>query len=111
MQINVEWTGGYPTLCFGEWVIVIDGMKLTGIESGDFNTFGVYQSWHFEDWSEVFEDDEDGIEFEDWKEQPPNGLVDSLKMHGFEVSEELLYLLYEKIQEADWRHNSCGGCI
>ena len=111
MQISVEWTGSYPTLCFGRWNIVIDGIKLTGLGNDDFSTYGTYQSWHFEDWSEVFEDNEEGLHFDVWKINPKNKLLESLERHGFEVSDELLFLLYGEIQACDWRSNSCGGCI
>lgn len=109
--ITVHWTGRYPTLCYGEWKIIIDGICLTGIEDSPFKTIGDYQSWHFEeDYSEVFEDYEDGESFSiGWLET--NGLQDSLNRHGIILTEEEQIDLYDKIQSEDWRHNSCGGCI
>lgn len=111
MDIQVEWTGTYPCLCFGKWLITIDGIPLTGLDSDSFNTLGTYSSWHFEDWSEVFEDHEAGLLFEEWKLNPPNNLKESLGIHGFTVDDDLLIELYKAIQLEDWRHGSCGGCI
>ena len=36
------------------------------LRKGEMNTFGTYQSWHFEDWMEVFEDYEDGLMCDEW---------------------------------------------
>lgn len=111
-DVQAEWTGGYPTLCFGEWNIVVNGIRLTGIASENFNTEGTYSSWHFEDWSEVFEDYEDGLPFDEWVKSDINGLHDSLDLHGFNSDDMgLMALLYEAISAEDWRSNSCGGCI
>src|SRR5574343_1110548 len=96
--ITVHWTGSYPCICYGELKIIIDGICLTGIESGPFKTLGWYQSWHFEeDYSEVFEDDEDGESFSiEWLET--NGLQDSLNRHGIILTEEEQIELYAKVQ-------------
>lgn len=110
-DIKVKWTGGYPNLCSGHWEIIIDGKYLTNLMNSNFETFGTYSSWHFEEWNEVFEDYEDGLCFEQWKQDPPNNLLFSLKLAGFEVTENLLQELYLAINSQDWRHSSCGGCI
>ena len=68
-MIKVNWSGYYPNLCFGVWEIKIDDKLLPIPEdkiNTDMNTFGSYQSWHFEDWIEVFEDYEDGLFFDEW---------------------------------------------
>lgn len=110
-DIKVKWTGSYPSLCGGSWEIIVDGHKLTNLIDEHFDTYGTYSTWYFENWSEVWEEYTDGLEFEQWKENPPNNLVFSLKLAGFKITDELLKELYVKIQSEDWRHNSCGGCI
>ncbi|QQV88990.1 hypothetical protein [Providencia phage PSTRCR_121] len=116
MQIDVTWTGGYPTLCFGKWKIIIDGIELTGLDSQEFNTAGTYDTWHFEDCDDVWEIYRDGLYFDAWYktllEQDTNGLKSSLIRHGFDVENKaFIEDLYNKINAKDWRHNSCGGCI
>ena len=83
--ITVSWTGRYPSLCYGEWIIIIDGITLTGSGDGPFNTRGFYSQWHFdENWLEVFEDYEEGESFSDsWLET--NNLKDSLNRHGIGI--------------------------
>lgn len=115
-EIYVDWTGSYPNLCSGKWIITIDGIKLTGIEKEEFGTLNEYSSWHFnEDWLEEFDHYEDGLGLDDWvqevKTNDINGLYASLKRHGIKVTDELLSELYNRIKEQDWRHGSCGGCI
>lgn len=115
-EIYVDWTGSYPNLCSGKWIITIDGIKLTGIEKEEFGTLNEeYSSWHFENWSEVFESYEDGMDLDTWiqvlKTDDINGLHASLQRHGIKITDELLSELYKKIQGQDWRQGSCGGCI
>lgn len=104
---TVEWTGSYPSLCSGCWEITYKGEPVDlpeDVYNSEMNTYGSYQTWHFENWLEVFEDYEDGLNFDDWIKA--NSWVDSITTDPAERLE-----LYLKIQEKDWRHNSCGGCI
>lgn len=106
-MFEVEWTGGYPNLCSGEWIIKKDGVKVDlpeEVRSESMGTYGTYSSWHFEDWSEVFEDYKDGMKFKKWIES--NAWAKTIAPTVEEQKE-----LFEKISEKDWRHNSCGGCI
>jgi hypothetical protein len=111
MEISVDWTGNYPSLCLGEWEIIIDGIKLTGIEDNHFDTYRSYQEWSFDgDWEEHWEDYKDGLAFDEWFEKPPNGLKASLRRHGIYLTLSQWVVLYRKIKECDWRSSSCGGC-
>lgn len=115
MEISVDWSGSYPSLCFGEWAIIIDGIKLSGLESGNFDTRKEYGSWHFENWDDVWEYEVQGMDIDKWVEyvikNDTNGLRSSLERHGFKDIEQVLENLYPYINDKDWKHSSCGGCI
>lgn len=109
-NIEVEWTGSWPNLCFGEWIITINGKTLQGVNNNPMGTYGSYSTWSFgDDWIEEWEEYEDGCY---WGDTLPNNLEMALRLAGFNPNDEnLIESLYEKVQEKDWRHNSCGGCI
>lgn len=70
-KFEAEWTGSYPNLCSGVWKLYVDGKDKSDLIPEDLrnypmDTAGMYQTWHFEDWQEVFEDCEDGLECDDW---------------------------------------------
>lgn len=105
-MVNAIWTGKWPCLCSGEWRLEIDGVDYThlipeNLQESPMNTFGTYQSWHFEDWLEVFDSYEDGLMFAEWYEANP--WIDAIPASPIEV--------YYAFAEHDWRHGSCGGCI
>lgn len=105
-MIEAIWTGGYPNLCCGTWMLYINGNDFSLLipeekRSSPMDTFGVYQSWHFEDWEEVFEDYEDGLECEEWIAANP--WVQKLPASPIDI--------FYAFQAQDWRHGSCGGCI
>lgn len=73
MDIEVEWTGKYPCLCSGERKLYIDGTDKSDLipedlRQNEMGTYGTYSSWHFEDWEEVFEDYQDGMDCDEWIE-------------------------------------------
>ena len=105
-MVIAKWTGCFPCLCQGEWKLFIDGQDVSFLipwdrRTGPMYTAGTYQEWHFEDWQEVFEDYEDGLEFEEW-------LTDNAWVRDIPAPSLDIYLAF---QSEDWRHNSCGGCI
>ena len=114
-KIEVNWTGKYPALCFGQWIISIDDKNFpipSEIVKENMGTYKEYSSWHFEDWQEVFEYYPDGEEFESWVRKNITWIktgVDKLGITDFTYED--LKNLYNKINENDWRSNSCGGCI
>lgn len=114
-DISVKWTGSYPTLCYGEWIITINGIKLEGLDTDNFGTYGTHQQWKFVNWIEKFYDVESGSEQPEWveyaKKENPNNLITALQNAGFEITDELLGQLYVEINSCDWIHGSCGGCI
>lgn len=120
-KIKVDWSGSYPALCSGTWSIFIDEMELPIPESpicSNMGTYGVYSSWHFnDDWSEEFEDYDDGESFSEWIEEDGIWLIYSLKNLAdfyslkLDYNTNFLERIYSKINECDFRGGSCGGCI
>ena len=96
--VDVEYTGSFPNYCCGKWNIVVNGIPLTGISGGHLSS-----------------EYSDGLEEHEWieeqKKEDPNGLLQSLKRHGFKITNELLEALYHEIRLCDWRHGQCGGCL
>lgn len=123
MEFKAEWTGGYPSLCVGEWKlyrkyedILEDGSKDEGyddisnlipedLKHEPMCTLGVYSSWYFDsDYIEQFEDYTDGMDFEEWCKE------NKLWIHLI-CDPKDYKSLYEAFNEHDWRYKSCGGCI
>ena len=112
MNWKAEWTGSYPNLCSGEWKLWYKGKRvaLPPEQVGrDMNTLSTYSSWHFEDWMEVFEDYEDGMDVEEWVGQ--EWVKKMLDENDIPTCRSNAIALYEEINKEDWRHGSCGGCI
>ena len=113
-NFKAEWSGGWPALCFGEWNISYNEKALTIPEENKtqpMNTYNTYQSWHFEDWEEVFESNEGGLYFDEWimeNHSWVDSAFDKLEIEKFEANYKDLY---DAIQSEDFRHGSCGGCI
>lgn len=109
-MFEAAWTGCYPCLCFGEWIIKKDGKDVSDAIPDDLrhyhmNTEGTYERWYFDDnYSEVFESYEDGLGLYQWIEQNP--WIDRI-CHNEEEKQDLFYA----ISGADFRPGSCGGCI
>lgn len=115
MNFKVEWTGSYPALCYGEWVISYKGIKLNvpnNVKGKDMGTMGQYDSWYFDDdWSDVWESYLNGEEFNQWILGNESWIKEMLLDSNIEYSIELAEELFYEIQSQDWRHGSCGGCI
>ena len=114
MNIEVVWSGGYPSLCSGEWKISINGKRLEIPKdrvSENMGTSGTYQSWHFEDWSEVFVDYSEGMGYEGWIEENRAWIDAGLTKIGVEFTSDDYLDLFIRIQLEDFRPGSCGGCL
>ena len=106
MIVRAEWTGQYPCLCSGEWKLFIGDQDYSHMIPEDkrcshMNTAGVYSEWHFENWLEVFEDYEDGLEFEEW-------LVENPWVRDLPASDLDIFIAFSC---EDFRPGQCGGCI
>lgn len=110
MDIKVEWTGKWPCLCSGEWKVYINGADKSdlipeNLRQSEMGTYGTYSSWHFENWNEVFEDYQDGMDCNDWIEH------NKYWLDGISTDQTIQEQLFYEFQTSDWRHGSCGGCI
>tara|TARA_R110000765_G_scaffold426338_1_gene541624 strand:+ start:1095 stop:1445 length:351 start_codon:yes stop_codon:yes gene_type:complete len=114
-DIVIEYTGSYPSRCLGEWSVTVNDKKLDigSDSSGEKDTSICYSTWHFEDWIDVWEDHEDGLDFSEWCQSEIGkriiGYIQS------EVDGELTYDekidIFGQVQDLDFRSSSCGGCI
>ena len=109
-MVEARWSGSYPNLCHGEWTLKVNGNNVSDLipkelRDGEMNTYGTYQSWHFENWSEVFEDYEDGLACDEWIAENKYWLDTIANDLG--IQEEI----FHAINSQDWRSGSCGGCI
>ena len=113
-MFKTEWSGSYPTLCYGSWKLTYNGVEVElpeEMKSSSMGTIGIYSSWHFEGWSEVFEDYSDGLNESSWIEKHRSWVVPILEKACIPTNDETLANLFSAFQENDWRHSSCGGCI
>lgn len=113
--LYVEWTGCYPCLCSGEWIIKYKGQKLNipeDIKHDHMNTYGQYSRWYFdEEYCEYDEYYYDGLEKNEWIVENYEWVVPMFNEFDIPVTPSLLSNLYHQINEEDWRSGSCGGCI
>ena len=110
-KITAEWHGAPWCLCHGEWVITVGGKKIDlpdEVRTNEMNTFGTYRRWYFggdSGWEEIWENYEDGLEFESWLQE------NSWWVSKLGLSDSETQSLYNAISLEDWRYGSCGGCI
>lgn len=108
--VHAEWTGNFPNLCSGEWKLNVNGVDVSDkipecLRNSPMNTFGTYSTWHFDDdYDEVWEDYEDGLEEIDWIKRNNSWLS------NISPDETVWSNIYYAFQSCDWRHLSCGGC-
>lgn len=109
-MVKAEWSGSYPCLCHGKWTLKINGKNVSDLipeelRESEMNTYGTYESWHFENWMEVFEDYEDGLDCDEWIEENKYWLDTITEDLNTQME------IYHAINKQDWRAGSCGGCI
>ena len=110
-EIKIEWTGGWPSLCLGEWTIEIDGVSYSDkipedLRESDMGTAGWYDSWCFHNGYDVkWSSREEGLESEDW--------IDANRywLKELPIDESEYPKVFELINKQDFRTGSCGGCI
>ena len=93
MKVEAKWTGDYPNLCSGQWILKVNNIDVSHLIPEDLrnepmNTYRDYMSWNFTpDWEVENNYYEDGLFCDEWVE------------------------IYEAINSQDWRYGECGGCI
>ena len=109
-MVKANWSGSFPNLCCGEWTLEVNGVDVSmfipsELRHSDMNTYGIYEEWHFENWAEVWESYEEGLGCDEWIEEHEywlNTITDNVN-----IKKEIFYAINDK----DWRHGSCGGCV
>ena len=110
-KFQAEWSGSFPTLCYGEWSLYKNGEDISeyipeGLRTSHMNTEGIYSRWHFNsDWIEEFYEYKDGISCDIWIKENMEWLK------KFCDTEEDFESVYRAFNKSDFRPNSCGGCI
>ena len=110
-NIEANWSGSYPCLCYGDWTLKVDDVDVSDkipedLKSSSMHTYGTYQSWHFnDDCMEEFEDYEDGLDCENWIEE------NNYWLSNITQDEKVKQQIFYAIQDHDFRTGSCGGCI
>lgn len=104
-----SWSGSYPCLCFGEWMLYHNGEEIDveiPFQNEPADTFGEYIEWYFdEDYIENEKYYEDGLDEEEWIKENIEYLkqvTDDNKQYEY---------IYKAFQENDWRYGSCMGCV
>lgn len=120
-MITAKWTGEYPNLCSGEWIIKINNKQIKDTQPLDYDsilrkpmqTFGTYSSWYFtEDWDAVFEDYDEGFHYSQWLNcDEAKALFKLIEQNDILLDSIDKIELFDVLQKSDWRHGSCGGCI
>lgn len=111
MKVEAIWTGSYPNLCRGEWMLLIDEKDVSNKIPEDYRdepmyTNGVYSRWRFGNhWKEEWEQYEDGLGCKEWIEENKEWLDNITKDENDQKD------IYFAFQLNDWRYGSCGGCI
>ena len=115
-MLEVEWTGAWPCLCYGEWKIKYDDKELDvpeDLKCDPMYTYGCYADTHFINGYEDIETDMyfDGLEEDEWIKVNKGWIKKMFKEAGIEYTRDLFSELYRKINEQDFRPGSCGGCL
>lgn len=116
LKITAIWEGSEAwALCSGHWEIYINDVLINlpeEIQTSNMNTYGKYDSWHFNDWQEEWQTYTDGLYFNEWIQYNDHWVIDAFRQVGIlnpSIREKIK--LYKAISASDWRHLSCGGCI
>ena len=109
-NFKVEWTGGNWSLCIGRWKLYIDGEDKSNLipeelRDGHMNTVGTYRRWYFDNWEEVWESYNDGLDCVNWINVNDYWLTSITNDYKEKVE------LFKEFQTQDFRPCSCGGCI
>lgn len=111
MKVEAKWTGKYPNLCSGEWILKVNNKDVSllipkELKNSSMNTYGTYRTWHFtDDWDVEFNSYEDGLDCENWIEE------NKYWLNKISTNLSVQKNIYYEISTEDFRCGSCGGCI
>lgn len=111
MKIEAKWTGDYPNLCSGQWILKVNNKDVSHLipeelRNEPMNTYRTYQCWHFNDnWEEKWDSYKDGLFCDEWIKENKEWLNKISTDHSAQAE------IYEVINSQDWRYGECGGCI
>ena len=110
MKVEAKWTGDYPNLCSGQWILKVDNIDVSHLipeelRNDPMYTYKTYKRWYFNNWQEEWESYEDGLFCDEWLEENEYWL-EKISTDPFVWVE-----IYEAINSQDWRYGECGGCI
>lgn len=109
-KYEAKWTGKYPCLCSGEWMLKKNGKDVSRmiperLRNAPMGTRITTSMWHFENWNEVWEEVTTGAYEANW-------VVDNLDwLKGIGDSPTDFSAIYHAVQKEDFILGSCGGCI
>lgn len=109
-EYRTKWTGRYPVLCHGTWLLYKDGENVSNLIPEDLQDepmgcSGWYQEWMFVNgWETEWSSYHDGLSADEWIKENEYWLKDI----GPEKDYKDIFCAF---QENDWRGGSCGGCI
>jgi len=117
-SLNVEaiWTGSYPALCCGEWIIKVNGKEIEIPEDRKKSPMYTKKTYRqlVDVLNEEFKSFKGGLNEADWINKNRGWLMESINkvvLVNPDEESQLLSDLFNEINKEDWRYNSCGGCI
>lgn len=111
MKVEAKWTGDYPNLCSGQWILKVNNKNVSHLIPADLknepmNTYHTYLCWHFNNnWEEKWDSYKDGLFCDEWLKENKEWL-DKISTNSIVQKE-----IYTAINSQDWRYGECGGCI
>ena len=107
-NVVATWTGSYPCLCHGEWMLEVDGKDYTEAIPKDYRTenmgtYGTYEQWDIGESGHVEWDTyTDGLEKDEWIKENA-GWLKNIPADPKDIC--------DAFNAEDFRAGECGGCI
>lgn len=104
MEIEVMWTGEWPCLCSGEWILKINGEDKSDLipdklRTSPMGTYGTYEKWYFDKhWNDVTKSYKNGLKCDKWINE------NRYWLNNISVVDKVQKQLYEAFRANDWRY-------
>ena len=107
MEVEAQWTGAYPCLCFGTWKLFVNGNDVSYVIPADkadvpMDTLGTYPFVGFDGEVTAYTS---GMDCAEWCKENQKWLSEITT----ETEEQAM--IFRAFQLQDWRRHSCGGCM